>query len=143
MNSNIKKLMARYKKPTQHVITLFLSTLLGDPEVTANIYCKSRNLPNSDTKITVQNYGNFWVTQCYPSPEYEYPFVSIAYWAIQHKICQYLYYAYTNFIVYAELSIWGSRSCVHKNWTNKDKEKKQVKYNVILPLCAKKYKNLS
>ena len=26
--------------------------LLGDPEVTANIYCKSRNLPNTDT----QNY---------------------------------------------------------------------------------------
>ena len=23
--------------------------LLGDPEVTANIYCKSRNLPNTDT----------------------------------------------------------------------------------------------
>ena len=29
------------------------SELLGDPEVTANIYCKSRNLPNADTK----NYG--------------------------------------------------------------------------------------
>ena len=27
--------------------------LLGDPEVTANIYCKSRNLPNTDT----QNYS--------------------------------------------------------------------------------------
>ena len=25
--------------------------LLGDPEVTANIYCKSRNLPNTDTQI--------------------------------------------------------------------------------------------
>ena len=24
--------------------------ILGDPEVTANIYCKSRNLPNTDTK---------------------------------------------------------------------------------------------
>ena len=24
--------------------------LLGDPEVTANIYCKSRNLPNTVTK---------------------------------------------------------------------------------------------
>ena len=24
--------------------------LLGDPEVTKNIYCKSRNLPNTDTK---------------------------------------------------------------------------------------------
>ena len=23
--------------------------ILGDPEVTANIYCKSRNLPNTDT----------------------------------------------------------------------------------------------
>ena len=27
--------------------------LLGDPEVTANIYCKSRNLPITDT----QNYS--------------------------------------------------------------------------------------
>ena len=27
--------------------------LLGDPEVTANIYCKSRNRPNADT----QNYS--------------------------------------------------------------------------------------
>ena len=24
--------------------------ILGDPEVTANIYCKSRNLPNTDTQ---------------------------------------------------------------------------------------------
>ena len=24
--------------------------LLGDPEVTANIHCKSRNLPNTDTQ---------------------------------------------------------------------------------------------
>ena len=28
-------------------------SILGDPEVTANIYCKSRNLPNTDT----QNYS--------------------------------------------------------------------------------------
>ena len=27
--------------------------ILGDPEVTANIYCNSRNLPNTDT----QNYS--------------------------------------------------------------------------------------
>ena len=27
--------------------------VLGDPEVTANIYCKSRSLPNTDT----QNYS--------------------------------------------------------------------------------------
>ena len=27
--------------------------ILGDPEVNANIYCKSRNLPNTDT----QNYS--------------------------------------------------------------------------------------
>ena len=38
--------------------------LLGDPEVTANICCKSLNLPNTDT----QNYstdicGDFWFTQ--------------------------------------------------------------------------------
>ena len=37
--------------------------LLRDPEVTANKYCKSRNLPNTDTQITVQICGNFWVTQ--------------------------------------------------------------------------------
>ena len=30
-----------------------LNTVLGDPEVTANIYCKSRNLPNTD----MQNYS--------------------------------------------------------------------------------------
>ena len=30
-----------------------LSFFMGDPEVTANIYCKSRNLPNTDT----QNYS--------------------------------------------------------------------------------------
>ena len=36
--------------------------MLGDPEVTANIYDKSRNLPNTDTQITVQICGNFWVT---------------------------------------------------------------------------------
>ena len=29
------------------------STVLGDQEVTVNIYCKSRNLPNTDT----QNYS--------------------------------------------------------------------------------------
>ena len=37
--------------------------ILGDPEVTANTYCISRNLPNTDT----QNYGTdlryTWVTQ--------------------------------------------------------------------------------
>ena len=27
-----------------------LGLLLGDPEVIANIYCKSRNLPNTDTE---------------------------------------------------------------------------------------------
>ena len=30
-----------------------LRDILGDPEVTANIYCKSRNLPNTNT----QNYS--------------------------------------------------------------------------------------
>ena len=30
-----------------------MEKILGDPEVTANIYCKSRNLPNKDT----QNYS--------------------------------------------------------------------------------------
>ena len=34
-------------------IRKFLPFILGDPEVTANIYCKSRNLPNTDT----QNYS--------------------------------------------------------------------------------------
>ena len=28
-----------------------IQNILGDPEVTANIYCKSRNLPNTDTQI--------------------------------------------------------------------------------------------
>ena len=28
--------------------TRYTVTLLGDPEVTANIYCKSRNLPETD-----------------------------------------------------------------------------------------------
>ena len=37
--------------------------VLGDPEVTANIYCKLRNLPNTDTEMTVQICGNFLVTQ--------------------------------------------------------------------------------
>ena len=32
---------------------VYIYTLLGDPEVTANIYCKSRNLPDTDT----QNYS--------------------------------------------------------------------------------------
>ena len=34
---------------TEHLQPLLI---LGDPEVTANIHCKSRNLPNTDT----QNY---------------------------------------------------------------------------------------
>ena len=37
--------------------------LLGDPEGTININCKSRNLPNTDTQITEHICGNFWVTQ--------------------------------------------------------------------------------
>ena len=38
--------------------------ILGDPEVTANIYWKSRNLPPIWIhKTTVQICGNFWVTQ--------------------------------------------------------------------------------
>ena len=39
--------------------------ILGDPEVTANIYCKSRNLPNSDT----QKY-KFAVTSGSPSIQF-------------------------------------------------------------------------
>jgi len=42
--------------------------VLGDPEVTVNIYCISRNLPNTDTQIIVQICGNFWVTQYPPVP---------------------------------------------------------------------------
>ena len=42
---------------------MYMYFLLGDPEVTANIYCKSRNLPKWTRKITVQICGNFWVTQ--------------------------------------------------------------------------------
>ena len=37
--------------------------ILGDPEVTENILCKSRILPNTVSKIAVQICGNFWVTQ--------------------------------------------------------------------------------
>ena len=41
----------------QYILQNFLegtiSELLGDPEVTLNIYCKLRNLPNTDT----QNYS--------------------------------------------------------------------------------------
>ena len=45
--------------------------ILGDPEGTANIYCKSRNLPNIDT----QNYS-FAVTSGLPSmcPRSSYPY---------------------------------------------------------------------
>ena len=32
--------------------------ILGDPEVTANIYCKSRNVPIRIRKITVQICGS-------------------------------------------------------------------------------------
>ena len=40
--------------PTLIINDIFAVTMvLGDPEVTENIYCKSRNLPNTDT----QNYG--------------------------------------------------------------------------------------
>ena len=35
------------------ILDLRLQFVMGDPEVTANIYCKSRNLPNTDT----QNYS--------------------------------------------------------------------------------------
>ena len=28
--------------------------ILDDPEVTANMYCKSRNLPNTDTKLQLR-----------------------------------------------------------------------------------------
>ena len=37
---------------TSEVTVTFLDTtlILGDPEITANIYCKSRNLPNTDTR---------------------------------------------------------------------------------------------
>ena len=37
------------KMPIKHNIDNL--DILGDPEVTANIYCKSRNLPNTDTPI--------------------------------------------------------------------------------------------
>ena len=40
--------MEREEKKTKNLIK---KTILGDPEVTANIYCKSRNLPNTDTQI--------------------------------------------------------------------------------------------
>ena len=48
---------------TYTYIYILYCYILGDPEVTANIYCKSRNLPIRIRKITVQICGNFWVTQ--------------------------------------------------------------------------------
>ena len=42
------------------------------PEVTAKIYCKSRNLPIRIRKITLQIFGNFWVTQ-YVVYMYKFP----------------------------------------------------------------------
>ena len=39
------------------------SDILGDPEVTANIYYKSRNLTNQDTQNYSTDCGNFWGTQ--------------------------------------------------------------------------------
>ena len=47
----------------QNRIVITEEYILDDPEVTANIYCKSRNLPNRIRKTTVQICGNFWVTQ--------------------------------------------------------------------------------
>ena len=44
-------------------IISFQISILGEPEVTASIYCKSCNLPNTETQRTVQICGNFWVTQ--------------------------------------------------------------------------------
>ena len=45
----------------------FFGIILGDPEVSANIYCRYATFPIQIHKITVQNCGNFWVTQyvCY------------------------------------------------------------------------------
>ena len=34
-------------------ITISIDDVLGDPEVTAKIYCKSRNLPNKDAVYPV------------------------------------------------------------------------------------------
>ena len=52
------------------LVTYYIKTSLpysilctGDPEVTTNIYCKSRNLPNTDTQNYSKNCGDFWVTQ--------------------------------------------------------------------------------
>ena len=40
-------------EPQDYIMLLSKVSLLGEPEVTANIYCKSSNLPNTDT----QNYS--------------------------------------------------------------------------------------
>ena len=45
--------MDKYNISDDIIISFPYHAILGDPEVTANIYCKSRNLPNTDT----QNYG--------------------------------------------------------------------------------------
>ena len=46
INITVEKATVGQLRPTFYVI-------VGDPEVTANIYCKSCNLPNTDT----QNYS--------------------------------------------------------------------------------------
>ena len=60
-NFCVRKFLVREPQGASHAM---VHILLGDPEVTANIYCKSRNLPNTDT----QNYSNrFAVTSWSPS----------------------------------------------------------------------------
>ena len=56
-----RKCVCRVNKKIRHeIFKLFMYAefkggiyVLGDPEVTTDIYCKSRNLPNTDT----QNYS--------------------------------------------------------------------------------------
>ena len=50
--------------PQQPSTTILGCIILGDPEVTANIYCKSRNHPNTDTQNYSTDLRYFRVTQC-------------------------------------------------------------------------------
>ena len=55
-----------WKRPILLCTCATCCELLGDPEVTANIYCKSRNLHNTDT----QNYSTDCRLLGHPVPSY-------------------------------------------------------------------------
>ena len=58
-----KKWICMFKIPRLAICRFNLFQLLGDPEVTANIYCYHATYPTQIRKITVQICVNFWVPQ--------------------------------------------------------------------------------